>query len=62
MKVPVRERFAKPDFGKPRRRRGRGWFVMLGVKQIPLGKDRETESTAFHKLMQQRAAALKVRA
>lgn len=50
-----------PKFPKPWHRRGRGWFVTLDGKQIPLGADREEAFAAYHRLMQQPAAVPKRR-
>src|SRR5262245_5314251 len=41
-----------PKFAKPWHRRGRGWYVTLDGKQIPLGTDRDSAFVAYHNLMQ----------
>jgi integrase len=43
----------KPKFPKPWLRGGRGWYVTIGGKQIPLGENRESAFAAYHRLMQQ---------
>ena len=39
-------------FSKPWFRKGRGWYLQLGNKQIRLGGDREEAFSRYHKLMQ----------
>ena len=36
---------------KPWLRKGRGWFVTIDGKQVPLGNDKEAAYRRFHELM-----------
>jgi len=50
-----------PKFAKPWFRKGRGWYVTVDGKQVPLGADRKSAFAEYHKLMQQPREAPKVR-
>ncbi len=50
-----------PKFSKPWFRSGRGWYLTLDGKQIPLGDDREAAFDHYYRLMRQPKEAPKVR-